>query len=164
MSDANQETVEHLYRCFSAHDGDGMAACYAPQATFSDPVFVGLRGREVGGMWQMLNGQGGDLSLEMSPIEGPLEGPAPGGERYTVRWTARYTFSATKRKVVNHVVSELVVKDGLITEQRDRFDLAAWLAQAMGPFGHLLGWTGLPAFLIRRSARRKLAAYLRRHP
>ena len=52
------------------------------------------------------------------------------------------------------------------------FDLAlipgdnrhSWLAQAMGPFGSLLCWTGLPAFLIRRGARRQLAAHLRRHP
>jgi len=162
MSNANRETVERLYRCFAAHDGAGMAACYAADARFSDPVFIDLRGREVGGMWRMLTARSSDLSVEASAPEGPTA--APEGERYTARWTARYSFSLTKRQVVNHVVSELTLKDGLIVDQLDRFDLAAWLSQALGSFGSLLGWTGLPAVMIRSGARKQLAKFLSRHP
>ena len=42
-----------------------MAACYAPDVQFSDPVFPDLRGREAGAMWQMLTEAPGDLRIEL---------------------------------------------------------------------------------------------------
>jgi ketosteroid isomerase-like protein len=154
----NAETVERLYRAFAAHDGPTMAACYAPDATFSDPVFPRLAGREVGGMWKMLTSRAPDLVVEPSAPE-PLD-----DGRFRVRWTARYSFSLTKRKVVNHVTSTVRLVDGLIVEQVDEFDLQAWCAQALGAFGSLLGWTGLPGAVIRSGAKRQLDAYLAKNP
>ena len=50
----SRETIERLYKAFAELDSKTMAACYAPDATFEDPVF-NLRGRtHVGGMWAML--------------------------------------------------------------------------------------------------------------
>src|SRR5262249_41117213 len=39
----NDELIRRLYTAFASHDGPAMAACYAPDAHFSDPVFVDLR-------------------------------------------------------------------------------------------------------------------------
>jgi len=33
------ELIQRFYAAFDRRDGDAMAACYAPGARFSDPVF-----------------------------------------------------------------------------------------------------------------------------
>ena len=161
MSDP-RAVVERFYQCFAAHDGAGMAACYAPDATFSDPVFTDLKGEEVGGMWKMLTSRSGDLVVELEGVTGDASTNPSGESHYIAHWTARYSFSATKRKVVNRVTSNIDLKDGLIVRQRDDFELSAWLKQALGPMASLLGWTGLPASLIRGQAKKGLTAYLKK--
>ncbi len=49
-----------------------MAALYAENAEFSDEVFVGLRGKEIGGMWTMLATRSKDLrvSYEILSVQG----------------------------------------------------------------------------------------------
>ncbi|MBF3199877.1 nuclear transport factor 2 family protein, partial [Pseudomonas aeruginosa] len=54
MAHPNAELIERFYQAFQRLDGEAMAACYAPQATFHDPAFGELRGREVGDMWRLL--------------------------------------------------------------------------------------------------------------
>ena len=49
----NAQLIQTLYAAFGRRDGAAMAACYAPNATFVDPVFD-LRGTEIGAMWTML--------------------------------------------------------------------------------------------------------------
>ena len=39
-----RETIERFYKAFAELDAKTMAACYAPDASFEDPVFQ-LRGR-----------------------------------------------------------------------------------------------------------------------
>ena len=46
MAHPNDELIERFYGAFARGDGDAMAACYAPYARFSDPVFTDLRGEE----------------------------------------------------------------------------------------------------------------------
>lgn len=157
-----REVVEHFYRCFAAHDGPGMASCYADDATFSDPVFKDLKGAEVGGMWKMLTSRAGDLVVELEGITGPDDDSVSGETRYIAHWTARYSFSATKRKIVNRVTSNIYLRGGKFARQRDDFDLRAWLNQALGPMASMLGWTGLPAKLIRGQAQKGLTAYMKK--
>ena len=38
------ELIERFYAAFGRRDGKAMAACYAPEATFRDPVFGDLKG------------------------------------------------------------------------------------------------------------------------
>src|SRR5687767_1470425 len=57
MIDVNAYLIERFYAAFDARDGDAMAACYAPGAHFSDPVFPDLNGDEPGAMWRMLTSQ-----------------------------------------------------------------------------------------------------------
>ena len=42
----NAETIARFYAAFAALDGAGMAACYAPEVRFQDPVFQ-LQGKDV---------------------------------------------------------------------------------------------------------------------
>ena len=50
---ANAELITRFYTALSRLDGAAMAACYADDATFSDPVFPGLKNGEPGKMWRM---------------------------------------------------------------------------------------------------------------
>jgi hypothetical protein len=47
---ADKAVIERLYQAFQKQDGAAMAACYHPDATFSDPVFPNLKGKEIGAM------------------------------------------------------------------------------------------------------------------
>ena len=65
MPDANLALIERFYRAFDERDGEAMAACYAPDVRFSDPVFPDLRGARAGAMWRMLTGSSKDLRVEL---------------------------------------------------------------------------------------------------
>jgi ketosteroid isomerase-like protein len=149
----NEEIVERFYSAFAARDGAGMQACYAPDVTFSDPVFVGLQGSEVGAMWRMLTGRAQDLRVEL------LEHSA-NGDRGSARWRATYTYTQTGRPVVNDVRAELRFRDGRIAEHVDRFGFHRWARQALGAPGLLLGWTPMLRATVRKRARAALDEFM----
>lgn len=151
MSDAHAHAtlIERFYSAFDRHDGDAMAACYTPAATFSDPVFSDLENGEPGAMWRMLTARADDLKIEL------VEHDA-GEETGTAHWLADYTFTQTGRKVHNDVLASFRFEDGLIAQHRDEFSFHAWSRQALGPAGLLLGWTPI----IRNATRRKARAGL----
>ena len=147
-------TIEQLYAGLAAGDGAAMAACYVPDATFEDPAFGRLEGPEVGAMWRMLTSRGGGVAVE-------LREHAADASTGTANWIATYAFGPKERSVVNDVHSTYrFAPEGLIAEQLDRFDLAKWGAQAMGPVPGLLGHTPLLGLLVRRKARGQLDAFL----
>jgi ketosteroid isomerase-like protein len=141
----SRELIERFYSAFAAHDGDAMAACYVPDARFSDPVFRDLRGAEPGQMWRMLTERAADLQVELVEHEAA-------GDTGSARWIARYTFSQTGRPVVNDVRAGFRFADGLIADHRDDFDFTRWARQAIG----------LPGLLppVRSAVRRKARAGL----
>jgi len=153
VSAANEELLERFYGAFSRRDGAGMAACYAPDVRFSDPVFVDLRGDEAGAMWRMLTGRARDLEVEL------LEREA-GDERGSARWRADYTYSQTGRHVTNVVTAGFRFADGQITEHVDSFGFHRWARQALGAPGLLLGWTPLLRATVRRRARAALDEFM----
>lgn len=158
MTDTSpRATAEQLYTAFARRDGAGMAACYAPDATFSDPAFPGLRGPEVGGMWRMLCQRGKDLRIAWRILDVQ-------GDTVRVHWDAWYTFSATGRKVHNSIESELKVHGGLVVAQTDTFDFWRWSRQALGPVGALLGWSGFLRGKVQGQARAGLRAFLADNP
>jgi ketosteroid isomerase-like protein len=148
MADADL-LIERFYGAFAAGDGSAMAACYAPDARFSDPVLPDLRGDRAGAMWEMLTQGPGDVRIEL------LEHQAHWA-RGSAHWRAHYTFTQTGRPVVNDIHASFRFKDGLIVEHRDEFSFHRWAGQALGPVGLLLGWTPL----LRSAVRRKAAARL----
>ena len=151
----NAQLIRDLYDAMDRHDGDAMAACYAPGARFSDPVFTDLEGDEPGAMWRMLTGRAEDLSVRLAEHDA-------GDERGSAHWLADYTFSATGRKVHNDVRADFRFEDGLIAEHRDAFSFHGWTRQALGPVGLALGWTPIVQGRVRREARAGLDEVLAR--
>jgi ketosteroid isomerase-like protein len=146
MHETNGALLERFYGAFARRDGDAMAACYADDARFRDPVFGELKGPEIGAMWRMLTGRAPDLTVEL------VEHDASDSEG-TARWIAHYTFSQTGHHVVNDVQARFRFRDGLIVEHVDRFPFYRWARQALGTHGKLLGWTPQLRLSVLRQAR-----------
>lgn len=151
----NAALLDRFYTAFAAKDGAAMAACYAPDVHFTDPVFD-LEGPRAGAMWQMLTAQGKDLRIEHSGVEADAE-------HGKAHWEAWYTFSPTGRSVHNVIDARFVFRDGWIVEHVDDFDFRRWSRQALGLAGLLLGWTPLLRNQVRRSAGKQLERWIERH-
>mgnify|MGYP000355230147 CR=1 FL=1 len=157
MAHEHEALLTKFYAAFSRRDGESMGACYAGDASFSDPVFVSLDAKEVRGMWRMLCEQGKDLKVEASN----MTADAIAGSAH---WEAYYTFSATGKSVHNIIDAKFKFRDGLIVEHIDSFDFWRWSRMALGVPGVLLGWTPLIRNKVRSTARGRLEAYLKKHP
>ncbi len=150
----NAALLDRFYTAFAARDGDAMAACYAPDATFSDPVFPKLTGPEAGAMWKMLIRAGKDLRLAHRDV---VADDATG----SAHWEAWYTF-ATGRKVHNVIEARFRFRDGLIVAHTDDFDAHRWGRQALGPIVAVPGLGALAQWMVRRGANKQLAAWIRK--
>lgn len=151
----NAELVDRFYRAFAARDHETMAGCYRPDATFSDPVFRHLEGREIAGMWRMLCVRGTDLELTYDDVEAD-------DSRGSAKWQAIYTFGATGRRVHNRITASFELAEGGILRHTDDFDFYRWTRMALGPVGYLAGWTGWLRNKVRRQAARQLEKFLAR--
>lgn len=151
-SDSHTELIRSFYEAFQRGDGDAMAACYAPNATFSDPVFTDLRDDEPGDMWRMLTSRATDLRVEFSDVTAD-------GDSASAHWEAWYTFTATGNKVHNVIEARFKLHDGRIVEHVDTFDLRRWMSQALGLKGTLLGWLPPVQNAVRKQAAAGLRAY-----
>ena len=145
--------IETFYEAFGARDGDRVAACYAPNVHFSDPVFPDLNGPEAGAMWRMLTSRSADLKIELLEHEASED-------RGSARWLAHYTFTQTGRPVRNDVRASFRLADGLIVEHSDSFDFYRWARQALGPPGLLLGWTPIIRSAVRKRAAGSLKEFM----
>ena len=139
--------LTHFYDALARRDGAAMAARYAPDATFEDPVFR-LRGEQIGRMWTGLLGRAREFGVSYTILD-----VAPGSG--VVECTARYLFGG-RRPVVNAIVSEIVFDGDRIARQVDRFDFARWAAQALGPAGRIFGRFDWFRRSVSRRARRSL--------
>src|SRR5664279_639330 len=133
-----------------------MAAAYASDATFMDPVFGELHGARIGAMWRMLCERAADLRIESSALTANDTAGA-------AHWEAWYTFSATGRPVHNVIDAAFEFANGRISRHTDRFDLYAWSRQALGIKGVLLGWTPLVQGVVRKQAAAGLAAFIKKN-
>jgi ketosteroid isomerase-like protein len=149
----NTELLTGFYRAFAARDGEAMATAYAADATFSDPVFVLLKGAEIGAMWTMLCSRAKDLRVEATHI----------GANETAgraHWEAWYPFTKTGRQVHNVIDAEFEFRDGKIVRHVDTFDFWNWAAMALGPPGKLLGWTPMLRNAVRSEAFHSLEKFM----
>ncbi|WP_137884987.1 nuclear transport factor 2 family protein [Pseudomonas sp. 2FE] len=152
MSHPNAELISRFYQAFQRLDGEAMAACYAEDVRFSDPVFSDLQGREAGDMWRMLASRAQNFSLTYSDVQAD-------DQQGSARWVATYLFSQTGRIVVNQIQARFVFRDGKIIEHHDHFDLWRWARQALGMKGVLLGWLPPVQAAIRKQAMKGLEVY-----
>ena len=151
----NVALIERFYAAFARRDAPAMAACYATDAHFTDPVFD-LTVAKVGAMWTMLCERGKDLRLDWRDVRAD----AAAGSAH---WEPRYTFSATGRPVHNVIDSAFTFQAGRIATHVDTFDLWRWSRMALGAKGVLLGWTPFMRNAIGAQARRGLAAWMERN-
>ncbi|PST84851.1 ketosteroid isomerase [Pedobacter yulinensis] len=150
-----EELIHNFYTAFQRGDYRTMQRCYADEAVFNDAVFTNLQAAEVRAMWQMLLESSSDLQMRFSGIEASEnEGSAT--------WIANYTFSKTGRKVENRIQAHFKFSNGKISEHTDHFSFSRWARQSLGPIGWILGKTSFLRNKVRREARRKLDAYLRK--
>ena len=158
-SDDPAATIHRFYEAFARLDADAMAACYAADASFEDPVFRLQGRREIAGMWSMLceaARRDGTGTWRLSHDQ--VSAAAGLG---VAHWHARYRFSATGRLVENHIAARLRFDAaGRIIEHRDSFDFWRWARQALGVPGLLLGWTPYLRGKVRAQARRRLERHL----
>ncbi len=151
------ELIHTFYTAFAKGDWQTMASCYHPDATFTDEVFVELKGNEVMAMWRMLLERSkGELEITHSHV---LSNAQTG----SADWVAVYMFSTTGRRVINRIHAEFEFKDGKIVRHTDSFDLHKWAAQAMGWKGKLLGGTAFFRKKVQKTAWESLNRYLSRN-
>ncbi len=155
MANDNAALIERFYSAFARKDGEAMTDCYAPGATFSDPVFTDLVNDEPGAMWRMLTARADDLEIRLVEHEAAEE-------TGTAHWLADYTFAQTGRKVHNDVRARFRFQGGKIVEHRDQFSFHAWARQALGPSGLALGWTPVLRAATRKKARAQLDEFMAR--
>ncbi len=108
-------------------------------------------------MWAMLCSRATDLRVEYALRESTAS-------HATVGWVALYTFGATGRPVRNDITAHMKLRDGLIVDHRDQFDLWKWSGQALGLPGRLLGWSPPLKKKVRRTALDGLAAFQAAQP
>lgn len=149
MDSSNQQVISNFYTCFQNKNYQGMQDCYADNATFSDPVFINLNASQVKKMWEMLCVRGKDLKLDFKNIQ-------TSGNHGSAMWIAYYTFSATGRKVVNHVTASFIIENGKIVKHTDVFSFYKWSRQAFGITGSLIGWTPFFKKKLRQGAMKSL--------
>jgi ketosteroid isomerase-like protein len=147
--------IIQFYDSFKRRDAEGMIACYTSDIVFSDPVFGLLDSDHTKAMWRMLCAQAKDFSLTYGEVE------LLDDEYATCPWQARYTFSKTNRKVLNIVKAHMRIRDGLICEHSDQFNLYTWTQQAMGVPGWLFGWSNFMQKKIQSNARMRLENFMR---
>lgn len=147
------QVARAFYDAFQKRDYQTMQGFYAENATFSDPAFVNLNAQEVRAMWQMLISRGKDLEITYQILE-------ERDKQIKTEWIATYTFSKTGRKVVNKIVADMTIENGLITKHIDTFSFYKWARQALGAVGLLLGWTGFLRKKVQTEARRNLEKFM----
>jgi len=131
------DIITKFYTAFKNLDVDTMVSCYHNDIRFEDPAFGELNGERAKNMWRMLvtSQKGKDFQVNLSNIKvGASDGFA--------HWEAKYDFSKTGRRVHNKIDATFKIKDGLIIDHVDQFDLYQWSKQAIGGSAYLIGWTG----------------------
>lgn len=151
--DADSKLVKSLYEALQRRDGDAMAACYADDARFNDPVFGDLNGDEVGGMWRMLCKRAVDLDVKLRDLH------AKAGF-VSATWECRYLYGSTGRPVVNIGQARFAVRDGKIMQHVDEWSFHAWAGQALGWKGKSLGWTKPFQAKVQDEARARLRRFM----
>ena len=156
MTPADHLSLIHkFYEAFSRRDWETMATCYHKDVTFSDPVFINLKGIEVSMMWRMLceRAQSFHLTHQNASTEEHIG---------SCDWEAKYLFSKTGRNVHNKITASFEFKEGKIFRHVDTFDFWKWSQMALGPAGLLLGWSSFLKNKVIQKANTDLQRYIQK--
>jgi hypothetical protein len=150
----NAKLITEFYEAFSRGDAETMVTIYAPDATFSDPVFPNLKGDEVRNMWRMLCKRATNFRLTFERVEAD-------DESGSAHWEAHYLFGG-KRQVHNIIDAKFRFENGLVVAHEDHFDFWRWSRQAIGAPAVVLGWTGTFQRMIQGRTRALLDGFTAR--
>ncbi|MGE0708707.1 MAG: nuclear transport factor 2 family protein [Planctomycetota bacterium] len=148
----NEALIRRFYEAFAAGDGETMAASYAPEARFTDPVFPDLRDGAAGDMWKML--------CESKPkvVFSGIRADA----RYAVaHWEADYELFGNQ--VHNVIEARFELRDGKIVRHVDSFDFKVWSRQAFGVLSRAVPSAFLQ-HVVRKISASRLATWQKEHP
>ena len=148
----NAKLVTRFYEAFATGDHATMAACYADDATFHDPVFGELAAADARAMWRMFCTSGNDIKVSFHDV-------AADDTSGMARWEAIYRFPKTGRDVHNKISASFLFRDGLISRHEDLFDLYRWTRMALGPVGIAMGWTPMVKGQVRAQAKSQLERF-----
>jgi ketosteroid isomerase-like protein len=151
----SEALVHRYFDALARLDGEAMAACYHPEASFSDPVFADLRGERVGWRWRMLTRGARDMHLDYVIVFGDER-------KAQVEWKARYRFAGSGRVVRNQGLSTLTFWDERIVRQVDEFDFWRWSRSSVGLIGMLFGGLAPVRSMVQRRAAEQLDRYIAR--
>ena len=141
----NEKLITEFYEGFNKLDSRPMVKVYAPDAEFSDGVFPGLKGSEIGDMWTMLCARAQEFSVTFRDVKADdTSGSA--------HWEAKYRFRGG-RHVHNVIDAVFTFRDGKVIKHTDTFDFWRWSRQALGLPGVLLGWSGFLKKKVQAQAR-----------
>jgi len=155
----NAQLLERLYTCLAARDGDGMAECYADDATFHDIAFD-LKGKHrIHAMWDMVcHAEGFKAKFTVLDAD-DMHGTAEVVDDYF--YHNKSDRSDRRRPVHNVIRSEFQFKSGLIIQHEDTCDPRKWGWQALGLVKGTLTWLFPP--LLKSKAKKKLDAFIDEH-
>jgi ketosteroid isomerase-like protein len=117
----NEALIRSFYASFVRADAAGMAAVYAPEIRFTDPVFPLLSGSAPADMWAML--------CESAP-KITFKGIRAGARYGVAHWEARY--EVLGRPIHNVIEASFEFRQGKIVRHVDSFSFTAWSRQAYG--------------------------------
>jgi ketosteroid isomerase-like protein len=146
----NAELLTAFYSSFAAGDHQAMAASYADDATFSDPIFPNLDADGARAMWRLFCTSDTHINVTFSGVQAD-------DTTGSARWEAIYKFPRTGRPIHNKIASSFAFRDGLIVRHRDQFDFYRWTRMALGPLGAALGWTPILRSQVRAQSAKLLA-------
>ena len=149
-----EDILNDFYNAFGEGNKERMLRHYHPDATFQDPAFGKLKGKEVLAMWSMLIEKSkGELEIAHRIIESDQSSGK-------VIWEAKYNYGKSRRKVHNIITADITLQDDKIIKHVDEFNLWKWSGQALGLPGKLLGWSSYLQNKIQRGAKKSLAEYM----
>lgn len=141
----SEALIHRYFDALARLDGEALAACYHPSASFTDPIFPDLRGAQVGWRWRLFAHGGSAMRVSYDILGGDER-------KARVRWRGQWRL-ADGREVANEVSSTFTFWDELIVRQIDEFDFWRWSRASLGVSGLLLGWCPPVRRLAQRRAR-----------
>lgn len=156
MNNTNELLANEFYSAFANKSAEGMNKLYHKGLRFEDPAFGKLNFDQTCAMWSMLCSSAKDLVISFDIINSDEN-------TVTTKWIADYNFSKTNRMVHNEIIAVMKIKNNLIIEHNDSFNLHKWAKQALGLQGYFLGGTNFFRNKLQQQTSRQLLRYVQKN-
>lgn len=137
----HEQLLKTLFQCLNAHDFEGIANCYHPDASFQDIAFTLKGKKQIHAMWDFIcSPDEAGIQSDIQAILLDLSANESTGRAIVVDI---YTFRKHKRRVANLIESSFTFQGDKIIRQVDHCDPVCWARQAIGGIsGFIAGHCG----------------------